>query len=149
MKILVGVDDSPHSSAAIQYVKRMPWPAGTEVIVISAVPPVMALYTEVYVPASTQLEQVLEDQIKYHDEIASRAEASLRESGLKTQHRVLEGDPREVLLETAKLEAADLIVVGSHGRSGLSKLVMGSVAAHVVTHAPCSVLVVRLGAKNP
>ena len=126
----------------------MPWPADTEVIVVSAAPPLMALYTEIYVPASNQFEQVLEDQIKYHQEIASRAEGLLRECGLRAHGRVLEGDPREVLLDTARHEGADLIVVGSHGRSGLSKLVMGSVAAHVVTHAPCSVLVVRFGARG-
>jgi nucleotide-binding universal stress UspA family protein len=39
---------------------------------------------------------------------------------------------------------ADLVVVGSHGRTGLAKLVLGSVASHVVTHAPCSVLVVKM-----
>ena len=60
---------------------------------------------------------------------------------------MLVGDPREALIEMARREGADLIVVGSHGRSGLTKLLMGSVASHVVTHAPCDVLVVRPRAK--
>ena len=42
---------------------------------------------------------------------------------------------------------ADLVVVGSHGRTGLGKLLMGSVASHVVSHAPCTVMVVK--AKKP
>jgi universal stress protein A len=46
-------------------------------------------------------------------------------------------------VDEARREKADLIVVGSHGRSGMAKLLLGSVAAHVVSHAPCSVLVVR------
>jgi len=56
---------------------------------------------------------------------------------------VLAGDPRQTLLDVAQSERADLIVVGSHGRSGLAKMMLGSVSSHVVTHAPCSVLVVK------
>ncbi len=47
------------------------------------------------------------------------------------------------LLDEAARRRVDLIVVGSHGRTGLTKLMMGSVASHIVTHAPCSVLVVK------
>ncbi len=61
---------------------------------------------------------------------------------------MLQGDPREALVETARLEEADLLVVGSHGHTGLAKVVMGSVAAHVVGHAPCSVLVVKLDVRK-
>jgi nucleotide-binding universal stress UspA family protein len=53
------------------------------------------------------------------------------------------GDPREGIVHAAETERADLVVVGSHGRTGLQKLLIGSVAAHVVTHAPCSVVVVK------
>jgi len=53
------------------------------------------------------------------------------------------GDPREVILETARKLNADLIVMGTHGRRGLSRAVIGSVAENVVRTAPCSVLVVR------
>ena len=143
MKILIGVDDSPHSAAALEFVKKMTWPSGTEVCVVSAVRPAVALYTEVYVPASEQVERILEDQRKLHEELVSRAEMALRDRGFKTCARVLVGDAREAIIEMAKSEHADLIVVGSHGRSGLTKLLMGSVASHVVTHAPCDVLVVR------
>jgi nucleotide-binding universal stress UspA family protein len=53
------------------------------------------------------------------------------------------GDPRSVLIEAARREKSDLLVIGSHGRSGMAKLLLGSVASHVVGHAPCSVLVVK------
>jgi len=58
------------------------------------------------------------------------------------------GDPREALVLAAESDQADLVVVGSHGRSGLTKLLLGSVASHVVTHAPCNVLVVKMRAKG-
>ena len=148
MKILIGVDDSACSMAALEFVKRMTWPPGTEVIVVSAVRQAVAMYTEVYVPAAEQIDRVMEEQRKSHEELVSRAELQLRDRGFSTSARVLLGDPREAILDMAKRESADLIVVGSHGRSGLTKLVMGSVASHVVTHAPCDVLVVRQRAQK-
>jgi universal stress protein A len=59
---------------------------------------------------------------------------------------MVQGDPRDALVETARQDRVDLIIVGSHGRTGLSKLLLGSVASHVVSHAPCNVLVVKLPA---
>jgi universal stress protein A len=55
----------------------------------------------------------------------------------------LAGDPRHALVQEARQERVDLIIVGSHGRSGMAKLLLGSVASYVVSHAPCNVLVVR------
>ena len=143
MKILIGVDESAYSNAAIQFVREMPLPAGTRVIVLSAVSYTVPVYAEAYGPAVETVETLLEDQIRTHQEVASRAERKLREAGLLTEARVLPGDPREAIVQVARDEAVDLVVVGSHGRSGIAKLVMGSVATHVVTHAPCSVLVVK------
>lgn len=59
------------------------------------------------------------------------------------EYRLLEGDPATVVIETAQETDADLVVLGTHGRSGLSRLVMGSVAEEVLRHAPCPVLTVR------
>lgn len=141
MKILIGVDDSPHSSAAVQFVKSMTWPKGTRVLVVSAMPVAVGFYAEAYVPAGRGA--ITEDMIEFHEEIASNAERALRGAGFETEARVLDGDPRAVLVDTARTEHADLLIVGSHGRTGMSKLLMGSVASHVVAHAPCSVLVVK------
>ena len=143
MKVLVGVDDSPHAETTLEFVRRMPWAADTEFIVVSAVQLPFGVYSEMYVPVTLDVGALLEDLTKWHKEVVSRAARKLADSGLRTQERVLQGDPREALIEEAKKERADLIVVGSHGRTGIEKLVIGSVATHVVTHAPCSVMVVR------
>jgi nucleotide-binding universal stress UspA family protein len=144
MKIVLGVDDSPHSLAAVEFVKKMKWPEGTSVIVLSVARIPVSAYAMVDMPAVSGNTEWLGEQVKFHEEVAARVERQLREAGLKTTGRVVEGDPRESLVHAAETEHADLIVVGSHGRSGLSKLLLGSVASHVVTHAPCHVMVVKL-----
>lgn len=148
MKILIGVDDSPCSRAALALVRRLEWPAKTKVVVVSAVRRMVPAYTELYVPALADNDELFREQTRAHQEVVSGAELELRDTGLATEARVLSGDPREALVQAAKDEGADLIVIGSHGRSGIAKLLMGSVASHVVTHAPCSVLVVKTGAER-
>lgn len=59
------------------------------------------------------------------------------------EHRMLEGDAATVIVETAAEVAADLIVMGTMGRTGLTRLVMGSVAEEVLRRAPCPVLTIR------
>jgi universal stress protein A len=58
-------------------------------------------------------------------------------------HKLLVGDPAEAVVQTAATEGADLIVMGTHGRSGISRLLMGSVAEAVVRKSKCPVLSVR------
>lgn len=59
------------------------------------------------------------------------------------EYRLLEGDPATVVTETAAEVGADLVVMGTHGRTGFSRLIMGSVAEEVLRKAPCPVLTVR------
>jgi len=143
MKIVLGFDDSPHSQAALRWVRQQTWPEGTRVTVVSAVRAPVTAYAEVYAPAVAYPTEMVEELTRHHQELCLRAEDELRGAGFKTESKVIPGDAREVLVDLAKSEAADLLVVGSHGRTGLAKLVLGSVAAHVVAHAPCNVLVVK------
>ena len=71
--------------------------------------------------------------------IVQRAKAS----GANATFLVWEGEPGEAIVAAAESEKADLIVVGSHGRSGVSRFLIGSVSDYVVRHAPCPVMVVR------
>jgi len=66
-----------------------------------------------------------------------------RTSGIRAAGLILEGDPAQQIVRTAKSKRADLIVVGTHGRTGLNKLFLGSVAQRVVATAPCPVVIVR------
>ena len=145
MKILIGVDESPYSDAAVQYVRDLPLPASAEVIVVSAVQVVVPAYAEGYIAGAGlgAVDRLLKEETRAHSNVVARAGMKLREKGLRIETRVLTGDPGEVLVRMARDEGADLIVVGSHGRSGIARLVLGSVASYVMTHARCSVLVVK------
>lgn len=63
---------------------------------------------------------------------------------IQTTHVLLEGDPASEIARYAADAAIDVIVIGTHGRTGVDRLVMGSVAEKVMREAPCSVLVVKL-----
>lgn len=145
MKIILGVDESSCSNAAVAWVKRMPWPKDTRVVVVSVARPPVGVYAETYAPPMPLYEQVMEDQVRHHLEVATKVEGALHTAGLGAEARVAEGDPRVALLDTARTERADMIVIGSHGRTGITKMLLGSVANHVVTHAPCTVVVVKTG----
>ena len=149
MKIMIGVDDSPCSQAALEFVGKLSWPADTEVTIVSSVVMPTCASTAMFTPASMQFENWLDELTKFHQEVVARDEKMLRHAGLKVASRVLQGDAREALVEQATKDHVDLLVVGSHGRTGLDRLLMGSVASHVVTHAPCSVLVVKPSGRNP
>ena len=77
-------------------------------------------------------------------ELAERLEKVLpKDPQVPFLHRMLTGDPARSILRTAESEDVDLIVMGTHGRRGLSRLLMGSVAEEVVRKAPCPVLTVK------
>jgi nucleotide-binding universal stress UspA family protein len=145
MRIVIGVDGSPYSQAAVEEVIARPWPAGTEVRVVTAirmmpvVPPVgdyPGMEGVATTPGSVEFREQTERQAA---DVAER----FRAAGFAADSAVHEGDPRDVLVDEAKAWPADLIVVGSHGHTGIARWLLGSVAQSVVAHAPCSVEVVR------
>jgi nucleotide-binding universal stress UspA family protein len=143
MRIMIAVDDSPHSARAVRFVSRMRWPAGSRVLVANVVTPALTpprVGAEAGVPL---LIDVSDEQRKHAKDVVEHAEAELQAAGLPTEKRIPTGDPRDALLRLAQDERVDLMVVGSHGRTGFAKLLLGSVSSHAVTHASCNVLVVK------
>jgi nucleotide-binding universal stress UspA family protein len=143
MKIVLGFDDSSFARLALRWTCEQKWPAGTRVLVVSAARVPVQAYAEVYAPAMSLPAEAVDELEHHHRDIVAGARRELAAAGLSADGRVLPGDPREVLVDVARAEGADLVVVGSHGRTGLARLLLGSVAAHVVGHAPCSVMVVK------
>lgn len=81
-----------------------------------------------------------------HEQLANESADELRRAGLVAQTEVRSGDPAAEILEAALRADADLVVMGSRGRTGLVRAALGSVARNVLIHATCSVLIVRRGA---
>jgi len=144
MKILLPVDESACSAEAIHAVTERPWPAGTTIRVLSAVESVG--YPEMgpmMFDAGGAFEKLQQQRTKEASRLTKRVANTLAAHGLATETVVHDGDPRSVIVDEAEDWKADLIVLGSHGYSGLKRWLLGSVAQSVVSHAPCSVEVVR------
>ena len=144
-RILVATDFSPASTPAVEEAMRLAASAGAELILVHAYePPAPAAFEGYVAPPSVydQWEEALRTSTESNLE---QLLAKVREKGIKARSRVLRGIPYTAITEAAAEERADLVVVGTHGRSGLSRFVLGSVAARVVAGASCPVLTIREG----
>lgn len=150
MKILLATDGSEFSNAAAKSVAHQPWPAGSQIRILSVeelpvfqYPADASPLSPVY-PASL-LQELQDLASKRAKEAVETARKILVAAGLKPLEveAAPVGNARVFILEVAKEWAADLIVVGSHGRRGLDRLIMGSVSESVAIYAHCSVEVVR------
>jgi nucleotide-binding universal stress UspA family protein len=149
-KILLPSDGSDCAKKAARSLAERPWPEGTVVRVASVVAPFMpfgdagAGYFEVNQVAGVGREIEAEMQIQALRAIAETAEV-LRSAGMAKIEKTapINGDPKRAIVEEASKWEATMIVVGSHGRHGVDRLLMGSVSEFVAMHAHCSVEVIR------
>ncbi len=148
MRVVIGIDHSPHSDAAVAWVKRASWPIESKFWLVSAVPITTGVYAYADAGGYSGAETIQEEQLKAHRELTMHAENELRAVGLTTENKVELGDARDLIVRTAESVGADLVVVGSHGRTGIPRLLMGSVASYVVSHAPCDVMVIKRAKKG-
>ena len=130
-RVLLAIDGSETSAAATEALVGRPWPTASEFRIVSVEEP--------WVSNSSKLEP---------QEAVARAEQVLTAAALKATGTVLSGKAKEVILEEAEKWDADLIVVGSHGRRGIKRFLLGSVSEAVAMNAHCSVVVVRGSAKT-
>jgi nucleotide-binding universal stress UspA family protein len=138
--ILVPIDFSEHCDESTPYAS---WFAQHSDAIIHAVHVVTNPADDLYEPQEVPYWVMVEHaQKKAHEMLEEGMQRCLPASSRREVH-VLEGDPYEKIIETAKAVGADLIVMTSHGRGGVKHLVMGSVAEKIVRHAPCAVFVVR------
>jgi nucleotide-binding universal stress UspA family protein len=142
MKVLLAIDGSAPSQDAIEEVAHRPWPNASTLRILSVIQPYTPPATEV-VLASATLEEIRQREKQDAEQLTRQARERIAAPGLSVETAIGEGDPRTAIVDAADEWQADLIVVGSHGRTGLKRLVMGSVAQAVVAHAHCSVEVVR------
>jgi len=133
--ILFATDFSPTSAVAFNVAAALARDYRARVIALHVIEPVRVGFSEYgnYIGPE-------EDKVRATELLNAIEAPSPR---VTMEHRMMEGAPAEVIVETAAEVKADLIVLGTHGRTGFTRLVMGSVAEEVLRNAPCPVLTIR------
>lgn len=134
-RVLLATDGSAASIAASRAVAEMDWPENSEVRVVSAVNPIIYSLEELGLSRNTGTAHA-------HRAIGSAVHA-LRRAPVKLSAEVIAGRAARRIVERARQWGADLIVLGTNERQGLSRLLLGSTSAAVANRAHCSVRVVR------
>jgi len=146
MNVLIAIDESLYSKAALDAVLDRPWAPGTKFSVITVVEPFHPEYAgwqTNYVPLAMEAQKAISQSSNL---LIEEAKAALSKTfgADNVLGEVHEGYIKERILEVSRDWPADLIVVGSHGRRGFTKFLLGSVSEAIASHATCSVEIVRL-----
>jgi nucleotide-binding universal stress UspA family protein len=147
MRVLLPIHDEEFGQAVAEHVMQHQWPEGTEfrlLYVLDWVP------TEKEVAASPALGEYAETQREEAHHLLKRFAYQIKQSigTPNVDEEIREGHAAEQIIAAAQGWGADQIVIGSHGRSGIKKFLMGSVSSAVVSHVACSVTVVRPKKEN-
>jgi nucleotide-binding universal stress UspA family protein len=146
MKLLLAVDGSEFSDAAVEAVAQRPWPANSEVKVLTAIEPFTPYMTEVWATSNDFWEEMDKAAKEQADKAINGALERLKaakEQTLKISTEIVRGNAKHAILDEAEKWGADLLIIGSHGYTGLKRMLLGSVSQAIVSHAHCSVEIVR------
>lgn len=141
-RVLLATDGSAYSEAAARSVAERPWPNGTEFKVVSVVDEMIPAMDPSY-GAGEVMGRMLDENKKQCEEAVRSTHKVVTGAGLAATTSVLAGTPKWRIIDAAKDWNADLVVLGSHGRRGLTRVLLGSVSEAVAMNAPCSVEVIR------
>ncbi len=147
MRVLLAVDASPCSDAAVRQVIERFSPEDTDVRVVHAVEWLreMPLCFQ-YGQGPSAGHDVIESRNRSFERaemLVGRIAAQIESAGFRVSVATPDAEPRHGIVDEARRWHADLVVMGSHGRHGFDRLLLGSVAETVLRHAPCSVEIVR------
>lgn len=147
-RILVPTDLSAASLAGLDYAAELAGPFNAEIVVLYVVEPIVyATPTDLY-GATADLGTVLQEQERSGRTQLKKLQDRYGKKVRKLRAMQQTGTPYVAITNAAKKLKADLIVMSTHGRTGLSHLLMGSVAEKIVRTSPCPVLTVRAGSKR-
>lgn len=146
-RIVVGVDGSAHSEAALRWATRMAKGMGCEVVAVFGIAPPMYIDVGYMAPvAPPQLDPEWRAEIK--KEFEQQWCKPLQDAGVRYRTMMENGRPASVIAGVADSVDADVIVVGRRGRGGVAELVLGSVSHELVLHARRPVLLIPAAASN-
>ena len=145
--VILAWDGSPCAAAAADLLLRWPIFAGSSVRVVNVADIKMPWWTGLPEPGSPEMMpmyvEAADSARREGDTLMNDMVSKLRAVGIAAQADGREGDAATQIIDAAKASDAGLIVLGTHGRTGLSRLVIGGVARNVLLHAPGSVLILR------
>jgi nucleotide-binding universal stress UspA family protein len=147
MKVLLAIDGSNCSNAAVEALIGQYRPKDTEVMVLNVVESVRLMPVSYGFGVGTVFAEdytgIATDWLMEGEKLASDVAQRLRSAGFKTSTRMEEGDATERILDCAQKWRPDLILLGSHGWRGLDRVLLGSVSEAIARNASCSVEIVR------
>jgi len=145
MKILVAVEDHNFGKALSDFISAHNWPGDTHFQVVHIVEPIFwGAYGGAVSPDA--LSQMIADAERFGKTLTGNIAQLIKQKCPKfeVEEVVGEGSPKDEILQIAKDWPADMILVGSHGRKGLSRLLLGSVSMSISSLSPCTVIIVKL-----
>jgi nucleotide-binding universal stress UspA family protein len=141
-RILHASDFSRASSAALRRAIDLARTNRAGLTIVHVYAPYIPMTGEGYTPPQVY-DRMVADARAHAQRQLGRLVAKAKKAGARARGLLLEGVPHDRIVRAARSTRADLVVLGTHGRTGLGRLFLGSVAARVVTLAPCPVLTVR------
>ena len=135
-KVLIAIDNEPGAERVASHGFRMGRQLNTEIALLSVVD-TRFMMTSGNISAKEMIQLTKNELIKFHSTLTEKFSANM-----PIVTFIEQGNPYEVILESAKQWSADLIVMGTHGRTGLTHLLMGSVAEKVIRHSKIQVLII-------
>jgi nucleotide-binding universal stress UspA family protein len=151
-RVVLAWDGSSCAKRAADLLRTWPIFANSAIRVVSVADVEVPWWTGFPAAGSPQMMPVYVDALEasrnQHEELARDMTSDLQAAGLTAEVDRRAGDAATEILAAADASRADIVVMGTHGRTGLARLVLGSVARNVLQHATCSVLIVRNGASQ-
>lgn len=143
MKLLLAIDGSPESQQAMQAVAARPWPKASVARILSVWQSPYVLATSSEAMSGSAFEMVAVELESEARRVVATGLAGLKLTDFSLESTIRRGDAKREIVSDAEEWGADLVVLGSHGHSGIGRWLLGSTAEYVVRHATCSVEVIR------
>ncbi|MGH7789194.1 MAG: universal stress protein [Candidatus Binatia bacterium] len=147
-RILVPVDFSAPSQEALEYAAELAKPFSAELVALFVIEPIYYAGTDYAALSAGSLAGLVDEQRRSARAELERLEKAWRKRRLTLRTVTQTGTPYRVIVDSAKRLKADLIVMATHGRTGMSHLLMGSVSERVVRSAACPVLTLHAGPRR-
>ncbi len=141
-RILFATDFSKESAKAFDTAVALAKASRATLMILHVIAPFTPIMPEQYIGTQTWDEIDLEGRASAKRELIKLA-AKAKRAGIRATELIAKGEPAKQIVRAARSRSADLVVVGTHGRTGFTKFILGSVAARVVAMAQCPVVTVR------